>query len=153
MKKFIVAIAVAILSLGSLQASAAEELTNVKNFDASLLVGKTCKGSFTNGGTGERSLGGVILKISQEEKTLTAVYFRKFGQDAFKGLEFDKPFENTGKVSSISVEGKKITYATRFGSVTTLLFDNNKLKGETSLKDCASCSDRTQVMQVELECQ
>ncbi|MGB4115321.1 MAG: hypothetical protein WBK51_02105 [Polaromonas sp.] len=109
-------------------------LSNVKNFDSALLIGKTCLGTFstetTGGNGGENSMGAYRLRFLKKEDILTATLERKYGKPAYQSPDTKVPFDNLGEMIDLKVEGKRITFANSLKTEFTLTYNEGDLKGE-----------------------
>lgn len=105
-------------------------LTNVKNFDPALLVGKTCQGTFSTANGGENSMGAYRLRLSVKENFLTATLERQYGQYAYRSPDTKVPFDNLGEVIDLKVNSKQITFANSLKTEFTLTYNEGEPKGE-----------------------
>lgn len=98
---------------------AAAQLQNVHGFDANLLLGKVCIGTFDTGRGGALSKGAFVSRFTQQTNILTADYASDFGEAPFERANQwmrDGAVSNTvvteasQPVRDLRVEGTQITF-------------------------------------------
>ena len=110
----------------------AQQLKNVSGFDAGLLIGKLCKGTFSTGFQGEEARGAMHLRFIASDGLLVAESRGKLGSDAFRlaaGDPFSTSDEIAREVNNLSVSGSRVTFSTALGSKYDLTYDGGALVG------------------------
>lgn len=111
--------------------AAAQDLKNVKNLNASLLAGKTCKSTFDTGGSAQNSRGAVHASFFIEGGALAARFKRKPGPEAYEKFhESDMGFDDLGTVLDLEVDGQTVKFTNKDYAKYTLALGGGKLIGE-----------------------
>lgn len=142
------------------EAPAAMPLANVSGFDAGLLAGSTCQGTFSSGRRHTWSQGAVELRFTVDGDRLAAQFSRLEGHAAFDGVAYAMTqhqavdasrYEQLGPVRDLAITAGTIRYTDPLGARVTLTYRPGTLSGQS---DPRGGADRrlTRVQFVNLLC-
>lgn len=112
-------------------AAIAQQLRNVTGFDHQQLVGKTCRGTLSTGGTCENCLGALRLTFSAQHGELAGQYGVKLGWAAYRDAATDIAGLEMAPVRDLRVTAGRITFAGAAGQKLDLAYSNGVLTGST----------------------
>jgi len=123
-------IAIAAL-LFTASAVSAEQFKNVSEFDATLLVGKTCRGTFSTGNNTPTSKGAMHAKFYAKDGELAVHYWRRFGEEAYRTVSYETGslFEDLGEGSGFTVKNGHVHFVTNKLSTVDLDYKDGNLVG------------------------